>query len=123
MGLDVASVMIDCVDPDRLAQFWSAVLDVPVQGGFGDFVFLAAPAGGGPRIALQRVPEPRTGKNRLHLDLTGEARATAVPRMQELGASIVAEHEVPGLVWTVLADPEGNQFCIGEHPDEQSASA
>ncbi len=116
MALNVAMVTIDCGDPDRLAQFWSAALQVPIQGAFGDFVFLAAPADGGPRIGLQKVPEPRTGKNRWHVDLTGEARATAVPRLQKLGASVVAEHEGPGLVWTVMSDPEGNHFCIGEHP-------
>jgi len=123
MGLNVAMVTIDCADPERLAQFWSAALQVPVQGTFGDFVFLAAAAGGGPMVGLQRVPEPRTGKNRLHLDLTGEARATAVPRLQALGASVLAEHEAPGLVWTVLCDPEGNQFCVGEHPDDEPSQA
>lgn len=118
MALNIGMVTIDCVDPEELAQFWSAALQVPVQGNFGDFIFLAAPADGGPMFGLQRVSEPRTGKNRLHVDLRGEARATAVPRLQELGASVVSEHEVPGLAWTVLCDPEGNQFCVGEHPAE-----
>jgi predicted enzyme related to lactoylglutathione lyase len=114
MGLTVAMVTIDCADPEWVAQFWSAALDVPIEGAFGDFVMLAAAAEGGPMIGLQRVDEPRTGKNRLHLDLRGEAPATAVPRLVALGASIVAEHQAPGLAWTVLADPEGNQFCVGE---------
>jgi predicted enzyme related to lactoylglutathione lyase len=112
--LSVAMVTIDCVAPERLAQFWSAALELAIESDFGDFVMLGAPADGGTRIGLQRVAEPRTDKNRIHVDLRGEARATAVPRLQELGASIVAEHEAPGLAWTVLADPEGNQFCVGE---------
>jgi catechol 2,3-dioxygenase-like lactoylglutathione lyase family enzyme len=115
MALEIGSITIDCADPERLAGFWSAALGTPVQGAFGDFVFLQRPAGGGPLVILQRVPEPRTGKNRLHIDLTGEPRADAVQRLSALGAGVVAEHEVPGLAWTVLTDPEGNQFCVGEH--------
>jgi len=66
-------------------------------------------------LGLQRVPEPRSGKNRVHVDLSGGSRATEVPRLVGLGATVVGEHEMPGLVWTVLADPEGNEFCVGEH--------
>jgi catechol 2,3-dioxygenase-like lactoylglutathione lyase family enzyme len=118
MGMSVGSVTIDCADPNRMAEFWSGVLDVPVQGTFGAFVILERPLDGGPQVILQRVPEAPAGKNRVHVDLTGEPRSDAVPRLIALGASVVAEHEVPGLVWTVLADREGNQFCVGEHPDE-----
>lgn len=117
MGLDIGSITIDCVDPDRLAEFWSATLGTPVQGAFGDFVFLTRPDQGGPFVTPQRVPDLTAGKNRLHIDLTGEPRADAVARLTALGATVVAEHEGPELVWTVLADPEGNQFCVGEHPD------
>jgi catechol 2,3-dioxygenase-like lactoylglutathione lyase family enzyme len=117
MGLEIGSVAIDCADPGRLAEFWSAALGTPVQGTFGDFVILQRPDRGGPFVILQRVPEPRTGKNRLHVDLTGEPRAEAVPRLTALGATVIGEHEVPGLAWTILADPEGNQFCVGEHQE------
>ena len=88
-----------------MAEFWAAALWVGVQCDYGEFVF------------LHRVPEPRSGKNRVHVDLTGGPRATEVPRLVGLGATVVGEHEVPGLRWTVLADPEGNQFCLGEHPE------
>jgi predicted enzyme related to lactoylglutathione lyase len=66
--------------------------------------------------ALQQVPEPRLGKNRVHLDLRGDAgRAAEVARLVDLGARVIdEEHAVPGLAWTVLADPEGNEFCVGE---------
>ena len=117
MGLTVGMVTIDCAEPQKLAEFWTAALGVGVQGDYGDFVFLQRPADGGPVLGLQRVPEPRSGKNRIHVDLTGGPRATEVPRLVGLGASVVGEHEVPGLRWTVLADPEGNQFCLGEHAE------
>jgi Glyoxalase-like domain len=113
MPLAIGMVTIDCRDPQGLAQFWSTALDVPVESDYGDFVFLAA-KGDAPAIALQRVAEPTPGKNRLHLDLRGGDRAIEVPRLLGLGATAVAEHSVPGLSWTVMADPEGNVFCVGE---------
>jgi catechol 2,3-dioxygenase-like lactoylglutathione lyase family enzyme len=119
MGLEIGQITIDCADPQRMAEFWSAALGAPVEGAFGDFVFLKRPDHGGPSVILQRVPEESTGKNRLHVDLTGEPRAEAVPRLTMLGATVIAEHEVPGLAWTVLADPEGNQFCVGERRELQ----
>jgi predicted enzyme related to lactoylglutathione lyase len=87
-----------------------------VLGDYGEFVFLRredAPM----NIGLQKVPEPRTAKNRMHLDLTGEPRGSAAARMVSLGATIQEEHSMPGLSWIVLTDPEGNEFCIGAHTD------
>ena len=115
MSLGIGMVTIDCADPQRLAAFWSAALGVPVQAGYADFVLLERPAGGGPVLGLQRVPEARSGKNRVHVDLSGGSRADEVPRLVGLGAAILGEHEMPGLAWTVLADPEGNEFCVGEY--------
>jgi catechol 2,3-dioxygenase-like lactoylglutathione lyase family enzyme len=117
MALNIGMVTIDCADPQRLAQFWTAALGVEVQGDFGDYVFLQRPADGGALLGLQRVPEPRAGKNRVHVDLAGGSRAAEVPRLVSLGATVLGEHEVPGLRWTVLADPEGNEFCVGERPE------
>ena len=117
MGLTVGQVTIDCADPQKLAGFWSAALGVGVQADIGDYVVLQRPADGGAALGLQRVPEPRAGKNRVHVDLSGGPRATEVPRLVGRGATVIGEHEVPGLRWTILADPEGNQFCLGEHPE------
>jgi predicted enzyme related to lactoylglutathione lyase len=110
-------VTIDCAEPQQLGRFWSEALGVSIQGDYGDFVFLSRPADSGPVLGLQRVPEPRSGKNRIHVDLSGGSRTAEVPRLVELGAMVVAEHEMPGLAWTVLTDPEGNEFCVGEHVD------
>jgi predicted enzyme related to lactoylglutathione lyase len=59
------------------------------------------------------VPEPRSGKNRVHVDWRTDDREAEVRRLVELGATAQGEHEVPGLRWTVLVDPEGNEFCVG----------
>lgn len=111
MGLSIGMVTIDCSDPRSLAEFWTAALGTTVAGDYGDFVFLS----GTPALGLQKVAELRAGKNRVHLDLHTDDRAAKVARLTELGASPLAEHSAPGLWWTVLADPQGNEFCVGSH--------
>ncbi len=64
------------------------------------------------RLAVQKVNAISPGKNRIHLDLVTDAVTTAIARWQELGAELVATHELGGVGWTVLADPQGNQFCV-----------
>lgn len=113
MTLSIGMVTIDCSDPQELAQFWTAALGTTVAADYGEFVFLA----GTPGLGLQKVPEPRVGKNRVHLDLHAEDRAAEVVRLTGLGASVLAEHSVPGLRWTVLADPAGNEFCVADHSE------
>ncbi|MBX9396225.1 hypothetical protein K4749_22155 [Streptomyces sp. TRM72054] len=68
----------------------------------------------GRRVLFQRVPEPKTGKNRLHLDLhpAEGRRASEVERLRELGASVLREVKEAGGEWVVMADPEGNEFCV-----------
>lgn len=116
MTLNVGMATIDCADPQRLAEFYARALDMQVLGDYGEFVFLGR-AGAPINIGLQKVPEPRAGKNRVHLDLRGEPRRKAVDRLVDIGATVKSEHSMPGLAWTVLTDPEGNGFCIGEHTD------
>jgi predicted enzyme related to lactoylglutathione lyase len=111
MALSIGMVTIDCSDPQALAEFWTAALGTSVAGDYGEFVLLA----GTPALGLQKVSEPRVGKNRVHLDLQTDDRAAEVARLTALGASLLAEHSAPGLWWTVLTDPEGNEFCVGSH--------
>ncbi|MFF2952764.1 VOC family protein [Kitasatospora sp. NPDC057965] len=68
----------------------------------------------GRRILFQRVPEPKQGKNRLHLDLHPgpDARAATVTRLTALGATLLHDIAEPGGSWTVMQDPEGNEFCV-----------
>ena len=77
-----------------------------------DYVMVAVDDG--PRLGFQHVPEPTPGKNRVHLDLTAPDRELEVERLLVEGALPVARHEVNGFVWVVLADPEGNQFCVSQ---------
>ncbi|MCW0214567.1 MAG: VOC family protein [Pseudonocardia sp.] len=118
-ALGIGAVTVDCADPGALSAFWAAALGTDVAVDHGDFVFLTPPAAGGVSLGFQRVPEERAGKNRLHLDLATPpgTRTAEVARLVGLGATQVHEMvgEVPGIDWTTLADPEGNQFCVGEH--------
>jgi hypothetical protein len=74
MALQIGMVTADCADPKGLAAFWAAALDTTISGDYGEFVMLAPPPAGGPVLGFQRVPEPRAGKNRLHLDLGAGGR-------------------------------------------------
>jgi len=105
-------ITIDCADPQGLARFWTAALNVEVAGDYGEFVMLAGPADGGPRLGLQRVPEPKEGKNRVHVDFGADDREAEVRRLIGLGATEIGRHAQPGLEWTVLEDPAGNVFCV-----------
>ena len=104
---------IDANDPQRVGAFWAAVLGRPVEdAGQGDGTsrdaFLPAAADGGPSIYVNGVPEPKTVKDRIHLDVTLEP-GQEIPDLLGLGATVVAEPDTHR--WWVLADPEGNEFC------------
>lgn len=114
-NLELGMVTIDCAHPRQLSEFWCAALDLTVAFDAGEFVLLAPNSGQGVKIGLQQVPEERTGKNRVHLDLSTADRAGEVARLVGLGATERGSHSVPGLEWTVLTDPDGNEFCIGGH--------
>ena len=107
-------IVIDSVDPARIAPFWSALLGVEERGWFTEDYLLLSDGGGiAPRIAFQRVPEPKSVKNRVHVDLDVDDLNVAVARVIELGGSLVAgERELNGSRWCVVADPEGNELCV-----------
>ena len=116
MVLRIGNIAFDCDDVLRVARFWSAALGRPLDEGSSD---LWASIGGTdgaraePAWYFNKVPEPKQAKNRVHLDLTTPDPA-AVDELVALGATVVGEHEVPGAGhrWTVLHDPEGNEFCV-----------
>ncbi len=136
-------VVMDCSDPDRLAHFWAEALGYQLQpppegyGSWDDFLramnipeeewnnasAVVDPEGIGPRIFFQRVPEPKTVKNRLHLDLNQGTRETpledrrrlvdqALERLVHLGATELYRREQNGEYWVTMSDPEGNEFCV-----------
>ena len=105
---------LDCVDLDAITAFWQAALGYAREGTIdGRYVTLA---GGGPSLTLQQVPEP---KNRMHLDLLVDNLEAEVTRLRELGAAMVTPvaREEFGQRWFVLAEPEGNEFCVAEDPN------
>lgn len=108
------SVVLDCSDPERLAAFWTAALEYERVAEDGTFVGLRDPGGRLPTLVLQRVPEPKSAKNRMHLDVFSTEYASHLERLVKLGATVVTpEHvESDGMRLTVLADPEGNEFCL-----------
>lgn len=116
MTLTIEMITIDCREPRRLAEFWTAACELRIAHDFDGEYMMLGPAEGatGPHIGLQKVPEPRTGKNRVHIDLGAEDRTAEVQRLVGLGATEVAEHTAPGFSWTVLTDPEGNEFCVAQ---------
>lgn len=107
---------LDCVDLDAVAAFWRAALGYAAVGTIGRrYVALA---GVGPGLTLQRVPESKRGKNRLHLDLLVDDVDAEVARLRALGAAMVTPvaREEFGQRWFVLADVEGNEFCVAKDP-------
>ncbi|MFB9908172.1 VOC family protein [Allokutzneria oryzae] len=117
MGLNIACITIDCADPAKLTGFWSEALDLTVAADLGEFVFLAPKDARGPTVGLQKVAEVKAEKNRVHMDLSADDRAAEVERLVGLGATVKGEFTVPGLTWTVLTDPEGNEFCVSERSE------
>jgi hypothetical protein len=134
MALDV-QVVFDCDDADVLADFWAIALDRVVQPppeGFDSWpAFLEAnglpvppqgsisaivdPDGAGPRIMFQRVPESKTVKNRVHLDIrAGDGRDAKVEQLVAAGGTVLWDGQEGPSSWVTMADPEGNEFCVSD---------
>lgn len=123
-------VVIDCSDPRRLVEFWTAALHYEREFPTGDEDerrFLAEhpelegmaaaaidPDWIGPRLYFQKVPEPKSSKNRVHLDLNVADLEAEIDRLVGLGATVIRGPETDdvGETWAVLTDPEGNEFCV-----------
>jgi predicted enzyme related to lactoylglutathione lyase len=109
-------ITLDCLDPERLAPFWAEALGYRRIPAHDPYVALAPRNGTGPRLLLQRVPEPKTVKNRMHIDLRADHFEHYAERLVALGARHVrpdvVEEEGTASRWIVLADPEGNEFCV-----------
>ncbi|MFE6620151.1 VOC family protein [Streptomyces sp. NPDC057740] len=115
MASTVTNIAIDCADAYQLARFWAEVTGHPVdpEDGPGD-AETAVSLPGGPALYFNQVPEPKSTKNRLHVCLRPDTtRDEEVQRLLGLGASVVADRRKDdGWGWVVLADPEGNEFCV-----------
>lgn len=122
----VGHVTIDCADAYRLATFWAAVLDTTIAEGDrpgDDEVLLPAD---GITLLFVEVPDPKTVKNRVHVDLEPQDRTRdeEITRLIALGATLTDDHRRPdGLGWATLTDIEGNEFCVERSKGERAASA
>ena len=123
VSIGFGQVVIDSRRADEIAAFWSALLDRAVNDGANQF-FAMIPASEDssfPAMMFLAVPEPRQGKNRLHLDLVATDLSAEVDRAVGLGATKVAEFDEYGTRWVTLTDPEGNVFDIGVGSSEEEA--
>ena len=122
MGLRIETVTIDAVDPVELATFWCAARDW-VQRIDEDGDIWIEPGEDHPEfdrvkpLLIVRVNEMKAGKNRLHLDLVPDDQEREVERLESLGASRPDIGQTGNESWVVLADPEGNEFCVLDEPD------
>jgi catechol 2,3-dioxygenase-like lactoylglutathione lyase family enzyme len=105
----IRQIALDVHDLTAMTEFWSAALGYELDHRASGYAVLRDPDGVDPRLFLQQVPEPKTGKNRSHMDVEVPDEPAAVERLVRLGARILWREDH----WTVLADPEGNEFCVG----------
>ncbi len=112
MALDVAMITFDCTDPTALAGWWAEHFGGATQELMpGEFLTVSREAA--PQLGFQKVPDPTPGKNRVHLDFHADDVDGEVARLIGAGAAEVERHSFgDNFRWVVLADPEGNQFCI-----------
>jgi len=113
----VLNITFDCADPAVVARFWAAVTGWPLHAadaapGHREYS-VGPPAEGWPRLYFVAVGEPKAVKNRLHLDVVPRdgSQQEEIARVVQLGACVVADQPA-GAGWVVLADPEGNEFCV-----------
>jgi predicted enzyme related to lactoylglutathione lyase len=127
MTSSVHTLTVDALSPARVAEFWAQVLGEPAEYDpvpeDDDWAAVGAEGGPGLRVLFLKVPDAKTVKNRLHLDLTpSTSRAAEVERIATLGATVVADFYEHGR-WTLMRDPEGNEFCVLRSLAEKQAGA
>lgn len=112
MTLKVEMITFDSSDPAKLAGWWAEHFEGTTHELLpGEFYAVARPEG--PRLGFQKVPDPTPGKNRVHLDFSAADVDGEVSRLTAAGATEVERHKIgDNFRWVVLADPEGNAFCV-----------
>ncbi|GEE03095.1 hypothetical protein nbrc107696_35410 [Gordonia spumicola] len=108
------NVTINTTDALGLARWWAAAFDGEIVAENDGWFVIVSLGEGRTGLAFQRVDDPAQG-NRIHFDFGVADRAEAVTRLVDAGAVLVAERSMPEFSWTVLADPEGNEFCVATH--------
>lgn len=115
----VGSTVINTTDVEKGIAFWTAALGYVVRNADATFAVLTAPVRRGSNVSLQLTKEPKRGRNRLHLDLYTTDRQGEVARLEGLGATRVPWEYPPDPDFVVLADPDGNEFCVVQSPFTQ----
>jgi hypothetical protein len=129
MNLRIQCLCVDSTDPTRLADFWQAALGWRRTSEEDDEIVLEPPAGSredgvAPDLLFLRVPEEKAArKNRLHLDLRPADQEAEVARLESLGARQVDVGQGADVSWVVMADPDGNEFCVLRPLDEHHVNA
>ncbi len=113
MAADV-EIVIDCRDADAQADFWAQALGYERRGAAGNYRGIRDPDGHGPTVILQQVDEPKTVKNRVHVDIKADDIEAEAERLVALGAERAPDgrFEEHGTAWIALLDPEGNEVCV-----------
>jgi predicted enzyme related to lactoylglutathione lyase len=120
MANRLAGITIDCADPARLASFWSALLDITVTGEHSDagWATVGSRLDHQPRLTFQRVPEPKTAKVRIHLDIQVDDIGAARRQVEDLGGRWSGEqHDYDDGIVMVMHDPENHEFCLVQYYD------
>lgn len=113
----IHGIVVDCADPIRLGEFWQAVLGWEYRRHSEGWVSLENPDPDGPHLSFDRVPEGKVGKNRVHLDIRpmDRSRDEERERLESLGATrLRLVDDNPDDIHDIMADPEGNEFCLLE---------
>jgi predicted enzyme related to lactoylglutathione lyase len=111
-----SAVTIDCLDPERVARFWSALLRRPPGSSEPGWVYLGERGDAQPRLVFQPVSEPQRGKVRIHLDVTVDDLEVAVTEVIALGGRAAGERQVfPEGTVVVMLDPEDHEFCLVQY--------
>jgi predicted enzyme related to lactoylglutathione lyase len=119
MALHLHSITFDAADPQALAGFWAGVTGYQAAT-VNEFVAILSGDGSvGPGLMFIKVPEGKTAKNRMHVDLGSPDLDGETQRVLGLGAELVGRYDEYGVTWTSFRDPEGNEFCIGHHEPPQ----
>lgn len=117
----VTSITHDTVDLDQAVAFWAELLGLEVVHLEGPYAHLGKLGEDGPLLAFQQVPELKDTKNRLHMDIHVEDRTAFGHKVVEMGGSIIGDHQEGNFpTWIVMADPEGNEFCIYDSSEPTS---
>jgi catechol 2,3-dioxygenase-like lactoylglutathione lyase family enzyme len=117
MNIRIQCLCVDTPDPAKIAAFWESALGWRRTWEEDDQIVLEPPEGSpedgvAPDLLFLRVPESKASKNRLHLDLRPADQAAEVARLESLGARAVDIGQGKDVSWVVLADPDGNEFCV-----------